>query len=191
MILSLLKDGSLTEDQVASNLSREFDISKEEAMTAIRFELDMIPQEAEEDYSPLEAEWPILHSSTGVNQENFESEPLNINQFKCSDKEKELIKLLDNITLVRRLREVRVLKGFYRISHNPENLVEADLGKQIRWRPAVEVFGEGVFISLNQKEVNKWMKKNKNDIDRRLAPMLSHYQDSGGSLSFLPVPSAK
>lgn len=59
---------------------------------------------------------------------------------------------------VRRIREVRALLGFRR--HSPEaNLVRADLGPSQGRRPsypAIEVFGEGLFIRFDEEHLSRW-----------------------------------
>ena len=73
---------------------------------------------------------------------------------------------IESVTLVRRLREIRILRGFSRVlpignftdssnSSDQVELVPAGLGGET-WRPAIEVFGEGVFISLSETELAKW-----------------------------------
>ena len=82
---------------------------------------------------------------------------------------------------VTRLREVRALKGFSRLSpaegggdsgeeagrfslygtqkQVAPSLVPADLGRldpASRWLPAIEVFGEGVFLTLEEDAVRRW-----------------------------------
>jgi hypothetical protein len=84
---------------------------------------------------------------------------------------------LGELVLVTRLREIRVLAGFSRVKpYGDENLYETlndpeapetgpvkrmypDLGSlkpHERWYPAVEVFGEGVFFTLNAHKVKAW-----------------------------------
>jgi len=87
---------------------------------------------------------------------------------------------IGNLVQVVRLREVRVLRGFTRlgpleISQDEEqggrfsvygaeekicpSLVPADLGrlnKLDKWLPGVEVFGEGIFLVLNEKRLMNW-----------------------------------
>ena len=62
-----------------------------------------------------------------------------------------------HVTQVTRLREVRALKGFTRI-HPPggdSSLAELTLTKK-HWLPAVEVRGEGIFLSLNDERLRLW-----------------------------------
>lgn len=68
-------------------------------------------------------------------------------------------KFIDKIVLAKRIKEVMVLKGFTRIS--PYN--ESDPGKYSKlskclknWLPAIELYGEGIFIKLNSELLQKW-----------------------------------
>src|SRR5262249_43254188 len=79
-------------------------------------------------------------------------------------------KLFDKVVLVERLREVRALIGFTRIGspgdfNDPDELPperRAPLSRgQPKWVPTSEVRGEGVFLQFAEKEVQKWLKKNK------------------------------
>lgn len=74
---------------------------------------------------------------------------------------------IDLVSTVHRLREVRALCGFTRISPfslNIEEIPEAIVQKTISplatgnhdWRPAVEVRGEGIFFRLNEVTVSQW-----------------------------------
>ena len=64
-------------------------------------------------------------------------------------------------TLVRavRLREVRALTGFTRITPpgdpDSEDVAQLSLQKK-NWLPAIEVRGEGVFLALNEKTLQAW-----------------------------------
>lgn len=59
---------------------------------------------------------------------------------------------------VRRVREVRALKGFRR--HNADAaLISADLGPDAGRRPvfpAIEMFGEGIFLRFNEQRLTDW-----------------------------------
>ena len=74
---------------------------------------------------------------------------------------------LSSVTMVQRLREIRVLHGFTRV-YPLSTSVSGDIGERgsaklvpaglqgETWRPAVEVFGEGVFITLSEQMVQRW-----------------------------------
>jgi hypothetical protein len=70
--------------------------------------------------------------------------------------------LIDRVVRVVRLRELRALKGFTRINPPPSpddagSAIVAPLSLQTyRWLPAVEVRGEGLFLSLRLSEVSEW-----------------------------------
>ena len=66
----------------------------------------------------------------------------------------ELGRRIGSITLANRLREIRVLQGFQR--HTMERTVAPDLGKRETFLPAVEVFGEGIFIALDEAALAEW-----------------------------------
>ena len=64
-------------------------------------------------------------------------------------------------TVVRavRLREVRAIRGFTRITPpgDPEGSGISRLSKEpLDWLPAIEVRGEGIFLSLKEERLNSW-----------------------------------
>lgn len=68
---------------------------------------------------------------------------------------------VDQIVLGLRIREVLALKGFKRI--NPDydiNDLDGTLiplsNKELKWLPAVELFGEGIFIKINEEIMRSW-----------------------------------
>jgi hypothetical protein len=69
---------------------------------------------------------------------------------------------IDYLARAVRLRELRALKGFTRV--NPPAAAEDPAGipiapislQRLRWLPAVEVRGEGIFISLNRESILAW-----------------------------------
>lgn len=74
---------------------------------------------------------------------------------------------IGQLVVVRRLREVRALAGFTRIDSPPDILIEGDEHQQDvkqqplarddpGWRPAVELLGEGVFLALDERQVQAW-----------------------------------
>lgn len=71
----------------------------------------------------------------------------------------ELTKLISQITLAKRLRIVTALSGFTRLEPEYENLQTPSLGLNTGWLPAVEIFGEGIFISLDEVKLQAWEKR--------------------------------
>ena len=71
--------------------------------------------------------------------------------------------LIDQVVLVTRLKEVRALRGFTRLDPTNEYL-RPDLTRQnerakIAWAPAIEVFGEGIFLAFNSIAIEQWEAK--------------------------------
>ncbi|KQX93039.1 MULTISPECIES: DUF1998 domain-containing protein [Streptomyces] len=62
---------------------------------------------------------------------------------------------IGRVVLADRLREVRALQGFRRISPTSA-FVQADTARRLRWLPAVEVFGEGLFLTLDKDALTQW-----------------------------------
>ena len=82
----------------------------------------------------------------------------------------ELRRAVSGVSMVRRLREVRALIGFRRLSPSTENpLVPVDLGKRsARWYPGVEAWGEGIFIQLSEPAVKDWESRVEDSLRPRL-----------------------
>ncbi|MFE2754294.1 DrmB family protein [Actinosynnema sp. NPDC059335] len=63
-------------------------------------------------------------------------------------------RLISDVVLVDRLREVRVLTHFER--HTMKEKVPSNLGDEGDFLPAVEVFGEGFFLRLDEEVLTTW-----------------------------------
>lgn len=73
------------------------------------------------------------------------------------------ISQISQVVAARRLREVRALRGFSRIKDAGETfknstvkMVPCSLDPLVKWLPAVEIYGEGIFLSFNEEEMRKW-----------------------------------
>jgi hypothetical protein len=62
---------------------------------------------------------------------------------------------VERVVLASKLREVRALVGFRRYETDGP-LVKPDLGQGLDWLPGIEVFGEGIFLSLDERRVAEW-----------------------------------
>ncbi|MEU8703783.1 DUF1998 domain-containing protein [Streptomyces sp. NPDC048565] len=61
------------------------------------------------------------------------------------------------IVVADRIREVRALEGFSRYeSEGRERLVSVNPVARAQWLPAVESYGEGIFISFNEDALSEW-----------------------------------
>lgn len=97
----------------------------------------------------------------------------------------EFRRLIAQVTLAKKLRIVRALKGFTRLEPNYDNLVTPSLGASINWLPAIEIYGEGIFLALNTDALCAWKKRLPNQV---LAGMRNARKHS--ILTFLPEVTA-
>jgi hypothetical protein len=86
----------------------------------------------------------------------------------------ELAAAVSDVILVDRLREIRVLTGFRR--HTMLKTVPVDLSGRAGFLPAVEVFGEGVFIRLDSDAVSDW--EHRRDVRDRVAVLARRLERS-------------
>jgi len=112
----------------------------------------------------------------------------------------ELKPWIERVNLVERLRETRVFYGFDRLE--PGSLPLAgmpDAAMKLlfrnppqhvhdRWLPAVEVFGEGIYIELKEARLTNWRQKNSGWLAERLSD--SFVMRLAGAFSTLPPLSA-
>ncbi len=118
-----------------------------------------------EDQDLFYPEWEALHRGSDTSAE-FEFE---IEEQQVPERYKvKIAKLI----MVRRLTEVRVLDGFSRIEPLPDitsigeedetvkESFKASLSeKRLSWRPGIITRGEGIFITLEEKELQRWEKE--------------------------------
>jgi hypothetical protein len=101
-------------------------------------------------------EYLMLRDSNGSAQSNFYSVAypiINYNQ--------KIHPFFSRISLVSKLKETRVFRGFTRMypPQSEEFIVDNPLSKEyISWLPAVESLGEGIFIEFNKERLKKYSK---------------------------------
>ena len=64
-----------------------------------------------------------------------------------------VIRAVSQLIAVNRLKEIMVLKGFQRMGGK---LVQPDIVEQSPWLPALELYGEGVFFTLDEAHLTYW-----------------------------------
>ena len=67
-----------------------------------------------------------------------------------------IVSLIDQVVAVRRLREILIYKGFRRPVADGARLVPPDLLGAQAWLPAIELFGEGLFIGFDERVLQRW-----------------------------------
>ncbi len=68
-------------------------------------------------------------------------------------KSRKIVDVVSHLISVDRLKEIQVLKGFQRLGGS---LTPPDIVGLSTWLPAVELYGEGIFFSLEEKILTSW-----------------------------------
>jgi hypothetical protein len=92
--------------------------------------------------------------------------------------------LMRRISLVTRLREVRAITGFRRMGDANSPEIPVDLSGSKSWIPGVEVWGEGIFIELNDDYLADWERRTSRHFAPRIATLhsgLAPWQDPGSA----------
>ena len=90
--------------------------------------------------------------------------------------------VIENVIAVTRLKEIMVMMGFRRLGTEDEEgeqetLVPPDLDGQLNWLPALELYGEGIFISLDQALLQRW--ETQPELSRRLQKIANRLATAG------------
>lgn len=88
----------------------------------------------------------------------------------------ELAELIDLVTTVSRLREVRAMTGFTRLQPRGEGFVVCPLSLEADWLPAIAVQGEGVFIRFAAEALAGW--EEREQVRRRAATLRERWRGS-------------
>lgn len=93
----------------------------------------------------------------------------------ASEEVRRLVHGVKHLVRVDRLKAVKVFKGFTRLGG--ENPVPPDIVGTSDWLPAVELYGEGIFIALDEDRISRW---SRNDaVQTRLKQLLPRFIQSG------------
>jgi len=111
------------------------------------------------------------YPSNGVDKGDFKTEPIELPD--------NFAEYLDNLVLVRKMREVVALTGFYRIepfgAEDGDDRAPAPITNYPEelptWLPAVENRGEGIFFSLRESKISEWVRENP-PVEQRFGEML-------------------
>jgi hypothetical protein len=87
-----------------------------------------------------------------------------------------LAEALELVTVVSRLREVRVFTGFTRLSPAGKEVEASPIGRDVKWLPAIPVLGEGVFLKLSEDRLAAWETNEK--VDERTARLNERWRGS-------------
>ena len=90
---------------------------------------------------------------------------------------KDLERFFSRVNLVERLRETRAFYGFDRIEPNRsplDGMPDSAINQlfftppQIRWLPAIQVHGEGIYLEFNEDNISTWQNNNNDWISQRI-----------------------
>lgn len=135
--------------------------------------LPEVSEEMSEDEYRL-AEYKVLIKNSGSDTQDFHSQNYPI---ACYDQT--IGKYFKSISLVPKLRETRAFVGFSRLE--PNDIAISERKKMLRtgsenWLPAIEVYGEGIFLEFNAQELQRWAQKS--NINERIEKLNRAYRES-------------
>ena len=100
--------------------------------------------------------------------------PANLSQYRA-----DFSRFFEHVTLVHKLRETRALTGFTRVFADTDR-DPGTLQRMLRledpeekWLPAYVVFGEGVFLTLNERRLSQW--EAREDVQQRVQPLAERF----------------
>lgn len=106
-----------------------------------------------------------------------------------------IVQMIDKHIVAKRLREIQVFKGFRRGERDDQskedkyidkeqderNLIPPDISGESRWLPAIELFGEGIFFTLDEEMLSKW--ENIDGVKKRADEIAQRYEESALQIS--------
>jgi len=108
----------------------------------------------EEEYKALIDEIPDVEDDEDFVTKHYSNDWRKKSKDLAGDsKHHKIIKAISHLIGVSRLKEIMVFRGFQRLG-GP--VVPPDIVKESNWLPALELFGEGIFFTLNEDSLSKW-----------------------------------
>lgn len=155
------QDGGMDRNTIAGLVAKEIDDNPQAVLDAVK-EMEEGDSQDKEERSEEEYRYDEYRAFLGdVHKEkDFEIEPVPAESYD--------IPCLENVVLVKKLREIRVQTGFSRIrppqygegeaeeDHEKIQEVSVSDDRRVRWRPAYEVRGEGIFLEFDTNRLAEW-----------------------------------
>jgi len=153
---------------------------------------DSSPKQYEDEAELLREEWGVLLSPPEPSSKApFVVERVDFQELTGTLTAEEAVvwaefqKLVESVVLAKRIRIVRAFTGFRRLDPSGE-MQKPGLNVNLGWLPAIEIYGEGVFLSLNQDAIKKWEALVPS---RYTEEYMKSYESAG--YAFLPEPSPR
>lgn len=147
-------------DSAAKFIAEDVDVPVEEVTKILEDDASETSSESAREWNENELlilleEWDILSSEQqGDSKGNYCASGYAL---KAPSGLSQKIWPFTRVNMIDRLREVRAFLGFHRIRPGKwEDRVHPDCGKGKDWVPAVEVFGEGIFIQFDEQLLRSW-----------------------------------
>ncbi|MDJ0871235.1 MAG: DUF1998 domain-containing protein [Gammaproteobacteria bacterium] len=120
-----------------------------------------------------------------------------------STRSTEVLAAVDRLVALTRLREVRILEGFTRITQNVDDglrplsakdgdnvdvkaqLVKPDLDGSLDWLPAIELYGEGIFLTLSEPMLRRWASQS--GLQKRTRALERRFESTGMRFPDAPI----
>ncbi len=155
--LPTMDGGSFT--SLIAVIAKQNGLDAEALERAAREKLDIASEEAPSEVTEHEYRLTEYNAFLGTRppleeRHDFDIMPVDISEFASS-----FGRYFKNVVLVRRLRETRVLTGFSRIvPPGEEDAAPASLSlARLNWLPAMEVRGEGIFLTIRRDKIEAWL----------------------------------
>lgn len=186
----------LSINSVLSKIAREFGVEKEAVKNAFdqidngyaqNLEFHSAGSMMNDEYNAF-----LTHIYDLGEEEDFITEHKTQDLQKINPKSQELqaVKnIINELIAVKRLREILVFKGFNRFESNEEFVVAPDLYNKNEWLPATELFGEGIFFTLNEDILKAWSKQE--SIAQRISKLKEKYENSEKKFASNILPTAQ
>jgi hypothetical protein len=85
-----------------------------------------------------------------------------VSDFQNYNETEFLSRYFDHVTLIEKLKETKVFTGFSRIDTTNDHRTQQERinelsAEPVTWLPAVEVYGEGIFLKFRDEVINEWL----------------------------------
>lgn len=134
----------------------------------------------QEVYNEIDIRWEeYQYILKGRNSENSDFKAI-VKDLDKYENHSYLENLFSNVVLIEKLSETRVFTGFSRITPNIGSLEERKKllsNNKVKWLPAHQVHGEGIFLEFNSDKLKKWINNSNGYFDN----LINRYHSAMGN----------
>ena len=170
-----------------AHMRNHFRKSVDEIATEIGEEKDLVEKilrrkwfGSDDEHDILDVKYRIAEYDALSGQTTIEAKKGSDFLRKKMDAREYHLPLVESISLITKVRVVNALIGFSRINpvcRETDDGFVAVKNSNIKWYPACEVFGEGIFIEFDRNGIDEWIAKNP-EINNRIRIINKKYGDS-------------